>query len=210
MRVWGMLWVVVVSAAVLPHAAIADEQPARLLASLPSHLRTQTASIPPTAPSLVDQLARRYTSPDAVAGFLRDAFTFTRDEDLFGEVDYWQSPEEFAARRVGDCEDYALLAQALLRRNGVEAYVVSLFGEDGYAHTVSVFIDEQGRHNVINQGAIRYYRAASLEALASAVYPGWTFGGIAEREGTRGRFVRELINPAPAPDAAWGDFNHTL
>ena len=169
---------------------------AALPAHLPPHMGMPASEAP--ARSLVDQFAGTYATPKAVAAFLRKEFTFQRDEELFGEVDHWQTPEEFAARKVGDCEDYALLAQALLRRNGIEAYVFSLFGEEGYAHTVSVFV-EDGRYNVINQGKIRYYRAKSLEALASALYPSWTFGGIVEQDGTRGRMVRAISNDHPAP-----------
>ena len=97
---------------------------------------SQAVAAQPSEPPVLARLANTYTTPKAIAGFLRRAFTFKRDADLFGMEDRWQSPEEFLARKVGDCEDYALLAQALLRRNGIEAYIVSLFGHEGYAHTV--------------------------------------------------------------------------
>jgi hypothetical protein len=151
------------------------------------------------ADPLLAQLARRYTTPKAIAAFLHREFTFRRDEELFGEEDHWQRPEEFAAGRIGDCEDYALLAQALLQRNGYEAYVLSLFGEEGYAHTVAVYRDERGRYNAINQDDLRAYRAKSLEALASDLNPGWTIAMVAEQDGTRGRAVRQIANPSPAP-----------
>jgi hypothetical protein len=150
----------------------------------------------------IDQLAERYTTPKAVATFLRKEFTFKRDTDLFGQIDWWQEPEEFLLRRAGDCEDYALLARELLARNWIKAHVFSLFGYDGYAHTVCIFVDEQGRYNVINQDKLRYYRAPSLEALAAQIYPGWTFGGIAERDGGRGRFVSQITNEHPIAPVA--------
>ena len=71
---------------------------------------------------------------------------------------------------------------------------MSLFGEEGYAHTVSVFVDEDGRYNVINQGKLRRYRAPSLEQVAAQINPAWSVGMIAEQDGPRGRVVRELIN----------------
>lgn len=143
---------------------------------------------------LLEQAAAVHSTPDAVAGFLLDQFAFQRDTDLFGEVDRWQSPEEFLQRRVGDCEDYALLAQELLRRNGIEAYVFSLFGPEGYAHTVSVYRDEDGRYNVINEDKLRRYRAKTLEAVAAQINPAWTVGMIAEQDGTHGRIVREITH----------------
>ena len=146
---------------------------------------------PSQAPRL-DELAHRYTTPNAIASFLRQEFTFTRDADLFGEADHWQSPEEFVARRQGDCEDFAMLARELLIRNWIKAYAVSVYGAGGYAHTVCVFVDPQGWYNVIDQGTVRNYHAQSLEALASQLAPGWTAAGITESDGTRGRFVTQL------------------
>jgi predicted transglutaminase-like cysteine proteinase len=195
-------WVVVmvgIGLAGTPLTAVAKDVPTQL-ASLPLQPIVSAPSPEQSTPiTRLDQLAHTYTTPKAIATFLRTEFTFRRDEELFGEADHWQSPQEFVARQVGDCEDYALLAQALLRRNGIEAYVFSLFGEDGYAHTVAAFRDERGRYNVINQGDIRYYRATSLEALAWQLSPTWTRGMIAEQDGTRGRMVREFFNDQPAP-----------
>lgn len=144
------------------------------------------------APGLVEQLAHHYTTPEALAAFLRQAITFRYDRALFGVEDYWQSPEELLIRRRGDCEDYALLAQAVLRVNGIRAEVLSVFGAGGYAHTVCVFADATGRYNIINQDRLFYVRAPSLEAAASALHAGWTFAVIGERHGTRGRVIRAV------------------
>ena len=171
--------------------------------------------IPPPAPHLpgghvvvsaladpLQQLAGQYTTPKAVAEFLHREFKFMRDQELFSMEEYWQTPLEFLSHKAGDCEDYALMARELLTRNGIEAHVFSLFGDEGYAHTVCVFMDERGRYNVINQDKLRYYRAPTLEALASQMYSAWTFGGITEQAGIRGRLVEEITNPHPVPALA--------
>lgn len=198
-------WMVVVMGIGLlgmPLRAAAEDAPVAY-AALPASLQPSVGmrAVGPAERSaiLLDRLADAYTTPKAIAAFLKQEFTFKRDEELFGEVDHWQTPEEFAARKAGDCEDYALLSQALLRRNGIEAYVLSLFGEEGYAHTVTVFVDGDGRYNAINQDKLRAYRAKSLEALASQLSPSWTSAMIAEQVGTRGRTVREIYNDHPAP-----------
>ncbi len=191
-------WVMViigVMTAVLPWTAAAEQMSVTPLgAQLPS-LERSHISVPAT---LLAQLARTYATPEAIATFLHRSFTFTRDMETFGQADHWQTPEEFAARRAGDCEDYAMLARELLRRNGIEADVFSLFGQQGYAHTVCVFKDQRGRYNVLDQDTLRSYHAASLEEVASALHPAWTFGGIAEQQGTRGRLVQRLTNAHPA------------
>ena len=198
MRTHGIAWIMGMGLLGLPLFVAAEQVPPT--AGQPTVLTSALGQPTSAGSSLprMEQLAAVYCTPKAIAGFLREEFIFRRDEELFNEVDRWQAPEEFLKRRVGDCEDYALLATELLRRNGLEAYVFSLFGEDGYAHTVSVFVDEQGRYNVINQEKLRQYRTKSLEALASALNPSWTFGGIVEQAGTRGRMVREITNEHPA------------
>jgi len=152
-------------------------------------------------PTTLDALARRYQTPKAIASFLRSEFTFKQDWELFGQPERWQAPEEFLSRREGDCEDYAQLAKALLERNGYKAQVFSLFDDSGYAHTVAVYQDEDGRYNVINQDRLRRYRAKSFEKVASRLYPGWTYGGEAKQSGVVGKLVRRINNPRPAaPD----------
>ena len=171
------------------------------LSALPSAPYPSANAVTSGDADLIHALARQHTTPKAVGAWLRREFTFRRDQDIFGEEEHWQAPREFLARKIGDCEDYALLARELLVRNGIEAYVFSLFGDEGYAHTVCIFI-EDGRYNVLNQDNVRYYRATTLEALAAQMYPAWTFGGIVEQAGTRGRLVQEITNPRPAQAAA--------
>ena len=83
---------------------------------------------------------------------------------------------------------------------------MSLYGEEGYAHTVCVFVDEKGLYNVINQDKTRYTRASSLEALGSVLYPAWTLGILSEQTGTRGRLVKQITNLHPTPPTAFDPF----
>ena len=112
--------------------------------------------------------------------------TDTSDSRLFGIEDYWQSPHEFLARGKGDCEDYALLAQHLLRRQQCRAWVFSVYGPAGYAHTVCAF-QEQSRYDIINLDRVFRYRAESFRELATRINPRWTWAAVARRTGHRGR-----------------------
>ena len=151
----------------------------------------------PTLPSeTLDALAHRYTTPQAIGRWFREDFRFVRDRDQFGVAERWQSPEEFLATHRGDCEDFALLARELLVRNGVEAFVFSLFGDDGYAHTVCAFRDRDG-YSALSRRGVQVVRARSLEGLANRLHPSWSFGGVVERDGVYGRLVRDLRNPDP-------------
>ena len=139
----------------------------------------------------LDLVAQSYSTPEQLARFLNAHLTFQEDLSLFGQADYWQAPEEVLVRGRGDCEDYALLANDLLKRQGKETFVFSLYGPKGYAHTVCVFV-EGGRYNLLNQDRLIRTRAASLEELAGKIFRDWEWGAIAERHGHRGRAVRIL------------------
>ena len=149
----------------------------------------KVSSEPGRAETSLEIVARTQSTPERVASFLRSHLVFQDDRLLFGQADYWQSPEEMLARGRGDCEDYALLACNLLSRQGKRAFVFSLYGEGGYAHTVCVFL-EDGHYNVLNQDRLVRVRASTLEELAQKIYPGWKWGAVAQRQGHRGRAVR--------------------
>ena len=46
-------------------------------------------------------------------------FQYREDIDLFGQQDYWQTPEEFIGRQQGDCEDFVIAKYFSLRKLGV-------------------------------------------------------------------------------------------
>lgn len=155
----------------------------------------------------LEVIASNYPTPKELAQFLKRQIRFERDVELFGQLDYWQTPEELLARRAGDCEDYALLAKAILEQQGKEAFLLSLYGPDNYAHTVCAFV-ENGRYNVINKDRLVRYRAKSIEQIASFLCPGWRWGAIAEPSGRTGRSTRIFQNPSPAsaPRNDFGNF----
>jgi hypothetical protein len=46
---------------------------------------------------------------------------YESDDDQFGRADYWMPPEDFEARRRGDCEDFALWTWRQLMHLGTRA-----------------------------------------------------------------------------------------
>ena len=46
-----------------------------------------------------------------------------------------------------------------------------------------------------------------MEAVASRLYPGWTYGGIAKKSGVVGQLVRMMSNPHPAA-ASFAELPH--
>ncbi|MCK6546939.1 transglutaminase-like cysteine peptidase [Myxococcota bacterium] len=53
-----------------------------------------------------------------------NACSYVSDDRLFGTSEYWQPPHDFEARRMGDCEDFALWTWVQLLRQGVNARFV--------------------------------------------------------------------------------------
>ena len=150
--------------------------------------------LPHPGDALLTSLAQTRTTPESVAQWLKRGIAFRSDLLLFHRIDYWQSAQELLDRGAGDCEDYAILARDILRRQGRTAFLFSLYGRAGYAHTVCVFVEE-GRYNIINQDRLVRSRAPTLEKLAQTICPEWTWGAVAEREGHRGRALRVIRNP---------------
>ena len=144
----------------------------------------------------VEEVAALYPTPEALACFLKREIDFKPDRQQFGKIDYWQRPEELLVNRAGDCEDFALLAQAVLTHQGKEAFLLSIYGLEGDAHTVCVFVEE-GRYSVMNQDLLIRYQASSLEQLAWQVNPSWRWAAVALQAGDRGRRVQEIHNPSP-------------
>ena len=173
-------------------------------------LRAEAPSgAPPPQPVSLEAVAHRYASPEELARFLRDTITPATDEALFGQPDYWQSPEEFLQRQAGDCEDYALFAQAILQQQGREAHVLSLFGEGGLAHTVCVFVDS-GRYHAIDQDHLKAYGASTFAALASRLYPGWTHAALAQQFGSRGKLLSRIVKPRSHFSRLFSARNHLV
>lgn len=169
---------------------------------LPPVLTASPAALTPSFQTVIQDIS----SPKELVRLMKTHFEFAGDEELFGVADLWQNPEEFWKLGKGDCEDFAIFAHHALRSHGYEAWIVSFYGPGGYAHTVTVFL-EDGHYSVINENRLYRYRTETLEEALSRITPFWTWGGIAKKEGTRGWMTRRLTNPRPAsPSAAMDPF----
>ena len=143
----------------------------------------------------ISQVSEKIHSPKDLSKFLKKNFKFVNDDKQFGQIDYWQTPEEFLKNRKGDCEDYALFSKTILQSLGYEAFVVSFYGANGFAHTVTVF-GKDGKYSVMNEDRLKNYEASNIEIALSKIFRDWTWGSIARQEGTRGWSIRMLTNPA--------------
>jgi transglutaminase-like putative cysteine protease len=169
-----------------------------------TYLRIVPAQV---AAMALDQLAAVYDTPARIWHLLEHTVAYAFDRDEYGVSEYFPTAEEFWARKRGDCEDYAILAKALLDRNGYTTVLLSAWRQDRDAggndgHTVVAFL-ERGRWNHISN--LGYVRADAVthEELAASIFPDWTrsntwvyAGPLATRDGLNGwRSATTVVNP---------------
>lgn len=142
-----------------------------------------------------DGMIQNIDTVDSLADFMHENFSFESDEVLFGEIDYWQNPGEFWMRKRGDCEDYALFTHYVLEKKGIESYLVSIYGKNAYAHTVTIFREGSG-FNVFNEDRLYRYQSNSIEDALSEVNPDWIWGAIASEKAKRGWLEEKLTKIA--------------
>jgi len=70
--------------------------------------------------SLLEQLADKEVKQQLIeVNRFFNQFTYKDDMTLWGEEDYWATPEEFIGKNSGDCEDYVVTKYFILRSLGV-------------------------------------------------------------------------------------------
>lgn len=125
--------------------------------------------------SLTD-LSTQLNTPEKIAKYMWRNFLFEKDQRQFGQEEYWQTPEEFMSTKKGDCEDFASFAASMLRANGVNAFILNVYG-DRFAHTVVAF-EENGLYQVIDGTDVIRFNAKDMKELLKKIYPFWKSGAI--------------------------------
>lgn len=129
-----------------------------------------------------------------IAEWVKANITYNSDQNLHGERDYWQTPEETLVLRSGDCEDYAFLNQALLKRINIESLVLSV--ERSYrkiVHAICVFPRDTPTSYLNNQ----YLHKSNSHVLylIKSEYPDCRWLGILEFDTRKQRLILETKWP---------------
>lgn len=97
-------------------------------------------------------------------------FVYRTDKDLYGRFEDWRPPVDMTMKGelfYGDCDDYALMARAMLRKRGIPSRLVF------------VYQPVKGGHLIVESGGWILYnatrRVTTLDALAAK---GYTFKSI--------------------------------
>ncbi|MCM8775786.1 MAG: transglutaminase-like cysteine peptidase [Candidatus Omnitrophica bacterium] len=122
------------------------------------------------------ELASQLETPEDIAHYVWQNFSFVTDREQFGREEYWQSPDELLESQKGDCEDFAVFAHQILRYKHITSFVLNIYGHQ-YAHTVCVF-KENGKYSVIDGTHVIRFEASSVRELMTKIYPFWKTGAI--------------------------------
>ena len=161
------------------------------------------ASLIPALPAnpsslTLQDLSRMVRTPDEIAHFMWRNFRFENDRTQFGREEYWQSPEEMLASRKGDCEDFALFAHRLLKKNGIPSFLLNIYS-DQKAHTVCVFKGTTG-YNAIDGTDVARLDSRKLNQLIFEINPFWKKAAIvAPAAGHQAKILKELERVSPKP-----------
>lgn len=137
-------------------------------------------------------LASYLHTPQDVALYIWRHFDFENDQAQFGREDYWQSPAEMIKNKKGDCEDFALFAREMLRRNGIQAFVINLYGDK--AHALCIY-KNHGLYGAVDGGNYIPADYQDLRTLLSYVDPFWQKADIADIDAANhGRILAEFPN----------------
>jgi len=113
-------------------------------------------------------------SPQAISQWLKNNIAYESDVSMHTEG-YWQTPEETIILKTGDCEDFAFLAQALLRKINIHSTVLSIkYKKDNqkHGHAICVFTNK-GYYNFFTNFDLRTSQKRSINELIDKRYPQW-------------------------------------
>lgn len=134
--------------------------PAALMALM---LYAQTAC----ATQAFDEAAMNVRSPDELASWLSQEFSYTML--VHGRT---HSPDETIRARTGDCDDFAVLASAMLTKMGVANEVILIrFKKLSIAHAICVWKNGDGNYNFISNRELYRSGKKTIEELVKKYYP---------------------------------------
>lgn len=136
-------------------------------------------------------------SPKEIAKWLKKNIKYQSDPKAHGERDYWQTPEETMVLRTGDCEDFAFLAQAMLKQVGIDSTVITVLyrggfsGEKGHALCVYPIKNPKG----VFSNYLLYKFDKNFMNYIQQEYSGWVNISVLDISSRkRVRILEKLIN----------------
>lgn len=114
-------------------------------------------------------------TPKEYARWLWNNIFYRSDKKIYGINDYWQTPEETLKLGTGDCEDYAILSQFILKKLGYkEVYIIVIAEKKKKStHAVCVFKEHDKTYSVFDNNSYERIRQPSVKKAITYLYPYW-------------------------------------
>ncbi len=103
----------------------------------------------------LDEVIEMVKTPEEAQEFLSCCMTYQDDKDNYDVAEYFASPAQTFKRKSGDCEDYAILAAALLKDNGYPPPVLIVDQLNVYRHAVFIY-QREGKYGVISNSSLEF------------------------------------------------------
>jgi hypothetical protein len=84
----------------------------------------------------------------------------------------FSAPEITYQRKTGDCTDFAVMADYIMKQHGYKTQVITVFNQTS-GHSICVWQDADGKYNYIANTGIKYLKVSNLAEVASNVYTDW-------------------------------------
>jgi len=127
---------------------------------------TYLAGVLISAPLLPD-----LRTPDQLSSWMRETLVYQSEK---GGRDYWKTPQETIQDKGGDCEDFAILAQAVLSDLRIESHLLyiyySLFDN---RHVICIYQTFSGTYNVFDNQYLTETPYTTRRELLNHLYPTW-------------------------------------
>jgi len=127
---------------------------------------------------LVSPVLAQYMNPQALNYWCITETSYISDQDQFGVLEYYQSPEEFVKNKQGDCEDYGIYINHYLTQLNYETkmYVVQCPKYNGRTHIINVF-KQKNVYLIFSNGYLYDTdKTDPIEAIKE-IYPTWVMIG---------------------------------
>lgn len=137
-----------------------------------SILLTVTLALPAlcfSQPLTLENITTFVHTPLQLAGWLSRDFQY-----VFEVADGWQPAEETIDRGAGDCEDFAVLAQEVLKRLGIPSDIIIVkFQGLNISHALCLWQEKDGSYSFISNQEICRTQKKTIEEAIAKFYPDW-------------------------------------
>ena len=115
----------------------------------------------------MEEAMANVNSPEDIANFFAQEFDYNMTLP-----DRAHTPEQTIASHSGDCEDFAILASAMLTRMGIENQVLIInFNGIRLAHAICIWQAKDGTYSFISNRELYRSGQRSVEATVKKFYP---------------------------------------